>query len=70
MTTTMDQIDRAMHADPNFHPICVFRAAVLRDIEAREGCTLNTSEIMARFSIGLNAARHTRHGVSRLEAAA
>lgn len=70
MSTTRDQIDRAMAADPNFHPACVARAVVVRDIEARQHRTLDKEEIMQRFSIGPNAASHTRHGVNRLEAAA
>lgn len=69
MSTTREQIARAMAADPNFHPACVARAVVVRDIETREHRTLDAAEIMQRFSVNATVARHTRHGVRRLEAA-
>ena len=70
MSTTIAQIERAMTADPNFHPICAFRAAVVRDIEARQHRTLDKDEIMERFSVNRNVATQTQRGMRRLEAAA
>lgn len=70
MSTTREQIARAMAADPNFHPACVARAVVVRDIEARQHRTLDKEEIMQRFSVTAIVARHTRHGVRRLKEAA